>query len=604
MLENKTVFIFDVDGVLNTYAPKAYREYLFSRSKVSYSKELLPLYISHMRSLVIGKTDMKAFEEALHRDFGIMPQDVKWLRYYIDNAKPRQDVLGILSALRARGHFIALMTNEDALRFDVIKKAFGSYADMMFASSDMKLAKPQAGAYAYVVDAIGRKLKRAINYYDIVFVDDDQGNVDAARRLGMRGIRFAGAQELRDELLEMEAARTPARQQPAQEAERRAEEGRPRFLVDLIASYYKRAADLAPPRIGEREFGVGTLERKIMFRHLNFRSEHELRNYTVENAPQYISYSAAYYRFPAARPMENKAWQGAELVFDLDVTDMHLPCQAVHGKSWICDICLDAVKAETTKLIEDFLVPDFGFSEREMMINFSGNRGYHVHVYSERVSTLDAQARREITGYIAGTGIDLGEFFPTSGMRGKVLRGPKTTDGGWGGKLARSFAKRLGDGAEALVGMGIDRPTANKLYRSKALVEMGINAGNWDMVYIKNKSEFWKAILARQAVSQSDMIDRNVTNDPSHLIRLPNSLHGETGLIAKRVGGVRELDGFDPMKDAVAFRGGDLRVDARTSRALEMNNRTFGPYGGKVTLPTYAAMYLYLKGFATIIDKG
>ena len=53
-----------------------------------------------------------------------------------------------------------------------------------------------------------------------------------------------------------------------------------------------------------------------------------------------------------------------------------------------------------------------------------------------------------------------------------------------------------------------------------ALVEMGIRNGNWDMVYIKNKADFWKSVIEKQAVAQSDRIDKNVTNDTGHMIRL------------------------------------------------------------------------------------
>ncbi len=374
------------------------------------------------------------------------------------------------------------------------------------------------------------------------------------------------------------------------------------IINGLISEYYKACHGIAPRRIAEREFGVGNFDVKISQRHMSFRDERELKDYLSANSVPYVSSSPALYRYPARRPMEKKIWLGSELVFDLDVTDMTLPCQAKHGKSWICKACLNEVRKETLKLIYEFLIPDFGFSEAEISVNFSGNRGYHVHVDNNDVMLLDAAARKEITNYIAGIGIEFVDLFPTAGRRGEKMVGPSAKDKGWKGKIAKNFLENLNAGIEALARMGIDRPTAAKLFRSRGLVHMGIENGNWDMVYIRNKGAFWKGIIERQAINQSDRIDRNVTNDPSHLIRLPNSIHGGTGLIAKKLRSPSELRSFDPMKDAIAFRKGFMKVSADTSHEVYMNGQKFGPYGGEITVPAYVGAYLYLKGFGRIIS--
>jgi DNA primase small subunit len=119
-----------------------------------------------------------------------------------------------------------------------------------------------------------------------------------------------------------------------------------------------------PQSIERREFGFGDFERKIAYRHMAFRDWKALKTYLTNDAPPFVSVSSAHYQHPDGRPMENKGRIGAELVFDLDANDLNLPCAKVHGSSWVCDKCLDAVKAETHKLIEDFLMSDFGFSER------------------------------------------------------------------------------------------------------------------------------------------------------------------------------------------------------------------------------------------------
>ncbi len=374
-------------------------------------------------------------------------------------------------------------------------------------------------------------------------------------------------------------------------------------VKNLIIRYYRKNQVNAPDRVGEREFGVGTFERKIANRHMSFKNAMDLNKYLSREGPPYVSYSNSYYDNPDWRPMEKKGWKGAELVFDLDVTDMDLKCQKVHGKGWICKECLASVREETLKLVEEFLVPDFGFDKGKIKVNFSGNRGYHVHVNEESVISLTGRERKEITDYIAGIGMEMNEFFPTLGMKGKSLIGPKPSDRGWRRRMATQFIASLNAGPEALQDLGIDDKMARMLYKKRALIQMGINNGNWDMVYIKNKADFWRKILENQTIKQSDKIDRNVTNDVSHLIRLPGTIHGETGLVAKELNSASELADYDPMTKAIAFGEGYFKIKVKTDFPLFMNGMKFGPYAESVqSLPIYAAVYLYLKGFATIID--
>jgi DNA primase small subunit len=373
------------------------------------------------------------------------------------------------------------------------------------------------------------------------------------------------------------------------------------LLADLLAGYYKTAKEITPKHVEQREFGFGTLETKIAVRHIAFDSESKYRAYLLRNAPAYISCSEAYYKYPAARPMEKKIPTGGELAFDLDATEMNLACQKVHGTKWVCGNCLNEVKQEVFKLIEDFLVPDFGFSETEIGINFSGNRGYHLHIDADRVLKLTNPARRAISDYIAGNGLDFNEFFPTAGQRGTKLLGPKPNDPAWGGKIARNFLNYLNSGAEKLMMLGMNRQTAAELYKKRALVELGIRSGNWDMVYVKKKGEVWANVIKNQAIMQSDRIDKNVTSDISHLLRVPNTIHCETGLMATRIASKSELERFNPLKDSIAFRKGELELHVDKSPELTMNSSTYGPYDNKdVSLPMYVGLYLYLKGCATI----
>lgn len=369
----------------------------------------------------------------------------------------------------------------------------------------------------------------------------------------------------------------------------------------LLKGYYEKTTGIAPKDMEKREFGFGDFEKKIAYRHYAFKNEKELIGYLVRNLPPFVSCSSAEYEKPDARPMENKNLIGSDLVFDIDADELRLACRAEHGGSWVCGKCLDAVKNEAIDLIEKFLVPDFGFSYDEISINFSGNRGYHVHVSNDMIFRLDSDARKQISDYISGNNIDLNAFFPALGKRGVRLEGPKPADYGWGGKLANGIISALNNGESSLLELGIDKRSASMLTRKRAEIIFGITTGNWDKVNIPKKAEFWSNVLKGTAIRQSDSIDRGVVNDIYHLIRLPGTIHGDTGLIAMRVGSLKALEGFDPMSDAVAFREGAVRIKTAKVPKFEMNGDEYGPFDrNEVELPTYAGVYLVLKRLASI----
>lgn len=63
------------------------------------------------------------------------------------------------------------------------------------ASCHLGVRKPDHGFFASLLDRIGRRAD------EVLFVDDRDGNVEAARSFGLRAHRFAGATGLRDWLV-------------------------------------------------------------------------------------------------------------------------------------------------------------------------------------------------------------------------------------------------------------------------------------------------------------------------------------------------------------------------------------------------------------------
>jgi DNA primase small subunit len=405
------------------------------------------------------------------------------------------------------------------------------------------------------------------------------------------------------------------------------------FIQDKFADYYKQnsASIMAPSSLERREFGFLLLEKKVMLRHKGFKDVNALRSSLASVVPSDVYYSSAYYERPEEE-MKAKGWMGADLVFDIDADHIPTPCVTVHDiwvctgcgasgkgghppkcsvccktkfkeKTWPCEICLEASKAEAIKLV-DVLTEDFGFSANELTVAFSGHRGYHVHVESASVRELDSLARKEIVDYLMGTGLEA-EFhgLGRSSSPDRRVSGPDLNDRGWRGRLAKgTYDFLLTASKEDLMKTGLKTIHINSLlnHREKILKSWS-EKGPWGA--IKNiSSETWRKIAQCGVESQSVKIDTVVTPDINRLIRLPNSLHGKTGL-KKLVFPAAEIEDFDPLKSAVAFKDGNATVDVSVAPQFRVEDELYGPFERqKVELPTAAALMLLCKGVAKVVQ--
>jgi len=405
-------------------------------------------------------------------------------------------------------------------------------------------------------------------------------------------------------------------------------------VYNFFFKYYKENAKAlrSPYLMEKREFAFSLFKEQIMLRHKSFRNKDELANFFENITPSDVYYSCAYYADPAA-DMERKSWLGADLVFDIDADHIPTPCNKVHDewdcgscgfvgkgitpqncpvcgsqkfnvRSWSCEACLESAKKESVKLL-DMLMHDFGFSESEIHVFFSGHRGYHVHVESEAVKSLDAIARKEIVDYISGLGIDV-SFYGLSRKKGKGIRvfmEPRSVNFGWYKRLTqgvRDFI--LSAKEEDFREIGLKKNVVSALLRNKDLIlKSWLDEGTQGVIRGVG-SESWKKIAERSIRLQSAQIDTVVTTDIHRLIRLAGTLHGKTGF--KKVEfPVSAIDEFDPFKSAIAVKGDTTTVFVSDAPKFRLGDEIFGPYKSRrIELPTAAAVLLICKGKAEVIE--
>jgi len=353
-----------------------------------------------------------------------------------------------------------------------------------------------------------------------------------------------------------------------------------REALKFIAEYYA-TAEFNIFQIEKREFGIGLL-KKIDARHLAFNNVESFKKYLITNTPLFVSHSTAYYEFPAATPIEKKLWQGGDLVFDLD---MHSDSKYdVYQK-------LETVKQDAIRLVEEFLFPDFGLSKKDIIYVFSGNRGYHVHVRDKNFLELRGDERKEIVDYIRGTGLNYKNFFETD-ERGRTF-GPRPTEQGHRGRFASATIKLLEKEPAKISRVFSKENTRNNFI-------LGIKDGNWSRTSIRDIVDRLH-IVADSLSFATVNTDAGVTQDLSKLIRVPNSIHGETGLIAKVV---NNLNSFDPLSDAIIGSNETKNiVFVEDVPQIEFANSTYGPFkkDEKKELQLSVALFFVLKGSANFV---
>lgn len=102
----------------------------------------------------------------------------------------------VIEQLKSGGYEVYGLTNWSMETFPAARERFGilQLIDRYVVSGAEGLVKPDPRLFQVLLDRYG------LQAGDCTFIDDNPDNVDAARRLGMEGIVFGGADDLRKHL--------------------------------------------------------------------------------------------------------------------------------------------------------------------------------------------------------------------------------------------------------------------------------------------------------------------------------------------------------------------------------------------------------------------
>jgi DNA primase small subunit len=408
------------------------------------------------------------------------------------------------------------------------------------------------------------------------------------------------------------------------------------FVYEKFTGFYSSPSTVIPLPVSfaQREFAFLLFKEKVMVRHKSFANPKALGLFLKERIPSDVYHSCAYYENPEAE-MEKKGWSGADLIFDIDADHIPTSCNKIHDewtcgnsqcgfsgkgitpdncpicggvkfetKTWPCDQCLDSAKEETVKLI-DMLENDFGFSEGEIRVFFSGHRGYHIYVENEAVRALDAMARKEIVDYVSGIGLALFHKAGKDQLKSKRRHASPVfslNNYGWNRRLKKGMRKFIINATKGdLANVGIVKRSSDALFKNKEVIlKQCFEENLWKSIRGVGV-ETWTRLAEHVKNLESAKIDTVVTTDIHRLIRANGTLHGKTGLLKVEFP-VSQIGDFDPFKEAVAFKEGTARVLVSDAPEFRLGGETFGPYKNqKIELPTAAAVLLICKGRAEVL---
>ncbi len=402
------------------------------------------------------------------------------------------------------------------------------------------------------------------------------------------------------------------------------------YVYQRFSEFYKDPANKvpSPPLPEQREFGYLTFKEHFMVRHRRFNNIETFRTVLADTVPSDVYHSCAYYENPDY-DMDKKGWVGSDVVFDIDADHIPTSCNKIHDefrcvkcgfegrgitpescpcceatkfetKIWACDLCIQSAREEATKLL-DMLENDFGFSQTEIRVFFSGHRGYHIHIENEAVRSLDAMARKEIVDYVTGLGLAILDK-EAKEESAKRKRGANKKfnlhNFGWNRRLKLGMVDFLENATrEDLKAAGVKNKAL--LDNRDVAIKRAITEGRWESINGVS-DQTWLKLAEYVRETQSSKIDTVVTTDIHRLIRMNGTLHGKTGL--KKVEfPAKNLQDFDPFTGAVAFKKGKVKVNVFDAPEFRMSGETLGPYKNQtVELPVAAAVMLICKRRAEV----
>ena len=239
---------------------------------------------------------------------------------------------------------------------------------------------------------------------------------------------------------------------------------------------------------------------------------------------------------------------------------------------------IDAMRKKTKAVVDRFL-KDLGFDEDLMLVDFSGNKGFHLTFDDEKYRNLDQSDRRQIIDYIIGNKLD----------RDILLVNNKLSHYGWNKQAVFFLENLLKDPSKENIEKYF---TKNKVKKINSLltdpaVIARLSAGSlvdFDTKVLK------LAMMKEHRLNIKNVVDKKPTVDKHRIFRVPGSLHPKSGLPSVRLS-KHHLDSTDAIIDEIMIAAGEDMVTITIGEDVEIDfPRETVFTEGTHTVPRYEAL--------------
>jgi putative hydrolase of the HAD superfamily len=192
--------VFDVGGVLVRWQPLALvREHFPDVDPQQALAQVFEHYgPGDWRDFDLGRVEPDALAERIAARTGHSRASVAALIAAVPHhLQPLPESVALLDHVRRAGHRLALLSNMPApyaAHLEAAHACFGWF-ELRTWSGRIGSAKPERAIFDHVQSALG-----ADDTAQLLFIDDHEGNVDAARALGWQALLFRSSAQVEDDL--------------------------------------------------------------------------------------------------------------------------------------------------------------------------------------------------------------------------------------------------------------------------------------------------------------------------------------------------------------------------------------------------------------------
>jgi len=191
------VIIFDFGRVISSQKPRSlFRAYENDLGLAPDTINQIMFDSSQWQAAMLGRQSAKEFWYTIGPELGLKSRveiDEFRRRYHADESI-NTEVLDLIHQLHGRYKLAVLSNNPPGLDRWLADWGILDLFDVLVCSGDEGLIKPDPAIYHLTLKQLGA------SSHEAVFIDDTAGHVETAQRLGMHGLVFTNASELRREL--------------------------------------------------------------------------------------------------------------------------------------------------------------------------------------------------------------------------------------------------------------------------------------------------------------------------------------------------------------------------------------------------------------------